>query len=82
MASSNPSQQPAEVAPVKTSCPQHVLDAIYGGQSKNKQAEYEASLKNWWVAYAERKDDEDEYVADTLLYDKNHLPRTAPEPKW
>ena len=36
--------------------------------------------RRWWEAYAERKDDEDEYVADTLLYDKTHLPRTAPAP--
>lgn len=37
--------------------------------------------RSWWRVYAERKDDEEEYVADTLLYDKTHLPRTAPAPE-
>ncbi len=32
--------------------------------------------------YADRKnDEEDEHVADSLLYDRNHLPRTAPAPE-
>jgi hypothetical protein len=31
--------------------------------------------------YADRKnDEEEEYVADSLLYDRTHLPRTAPAP--
>ena len=35
----------------------------------------------WWVEYADRKnDEEDEHVADSLLYDKSHLPRSAPAP--
>ena len=35
----------------------------------------------WWAEYADRKNDEgDEHVADSLLYDRNHLPRTAPAP--
>lgn len=39
-------------------------------------------LRSWWDKYAERRGDDnaDEYVADTLLYDKRHLPRTAPAP--
>ena len=33
------------------------------------------------VEYADRKnDEEEEYVADSLLYDRTHLPRTAPAP--
>ena len=31
--------------------------------------------------YADRKNDEEEYVADSLLYDRRHLPRTAPAPE-
>ena len=35
----------------------------------------------WWATYAERKDDEGEDLADSLMYgDKCHLPRTAPAP--
>ena len=54
---------------------------IHGSEGKDKKAEYEASLKRWWTEYADRKNDEDdEYVANSLLYDRNHLPRTAPPP--
>ena len=36
----------------------------------------------WWKEYADRKaDEEDEHVADSLLYDRNHLPRAAPPPE-
>ena len=28
----------------------------------------------------DRKNDEDEHVADSLLYDRRHLPRTTPAP--
>ena len=35
------------------------------------------SLRSWWTTYAERKDNEDDFIADTLLYDKTHLPRCA-----
>jgi hypothetical protein len=35
----------------------------------------------WWAEYSDRKNDEEhEYVANSLLYDRNHLPRTAPAP--
>ena len=35
----------------------------------------------WWVEYADRKnEEEDEHVSDSLLYDKSHLPRSAPAP--
>ena len=35
----------------------------------------------WWSEYADRKnDEEEEYVANSLLYDRNHLPRMAPAP--
>ncbi len=63
---SRPSAEPATVAAPqpKSSCPPHVLEAIYG-KPGNKKAQYEASLKNWWYTYAERRNDEEEYVADT-----------------
>lgn len=36
----------------------------------------------WWGEYADRKnDDADDHVADSLLYDRNHLPRSAPAPE-
>ena len=39
------------------------------------------SCCSWWSEYADRKNHEDdEYVANSLLYDRNHLPRTAPAP--
>ena len=57
-----------------------VLRAIYGSVEDKRQA-YEASLRRWWHEYADRKnDEEDEYVANSLLYDRNHLPRSAPAP--
>lgn len=59
-----------------------MLSIIHGDdQEVDKKAEYEASLRRWWSEYADRKnDEEDEYVANSLLYDRNHLPRTAPAP--
>ena len=40
-----------------------------------------AVCTRWWVEYADRKnDEEDEHVSDSLLYDKSHLPRSAPAP--
>ncbi len=36
----------------------------------------------WWAEYSDRKnDEEDEHVSDSLLYDRSHLPRTAPPPE-
>ena len=37
----------------------------------------------WWTDYADRKNDDEagEHVADSLLYDRRHLPRTAPAPE-
>ena len=37
-------------------------------------------FRRWWVEYVDRKNDEDEHVADSLLYDRRHLPRTTPAP--
>lgn len=39
--------------------------------------------RSWWKEYAARKNDEDqEHVADSLLYDERcHLPRTTPPPE-
>ena len=40
------------------------------------------AIDRWWAEYADRKnDEEEEHVADSLLYDKNHLPRMAPPPE-
>lgn len=63
-------------------CPPHVLAAIYDKKPPgDKKSQYEESLRRWWTEYADRKNDEtDEYVANSLLYDRNHLPRNAPAP--
>jgi hypothetical protein len=39
---------------------------------------------SWWKEYSHRKNDqEDDMVADSLLYDERcHLPRTAPGPRF
>ncbi|KDD71316.1 hypothetical protein H632_c5309p0, partial [Helicosporidium sp. ATCC 50920] len=69
----------AEPSSSSGGCPAHVLEAIYG--KVDKKAANEESLKRWWAEYADRKNDEtDEYVANSLLYDRNHLPRSAPAP--
>jgi hypothetical protein len=42
-----------------------------------------SSFHRWWNEYASRKNDEEdehEHVANSLLYDRNHLPRMAPAP--
>lgn len=68
----------------KSSCSQAVLDAIYGNKSaEEKKADYDRSLGSWWKEYAARKnDEEEEHVADSLLYDERcHLPRSAPRPE-
>lgn len=73
----------APVGSGKTSCPASVLEAIYGKTDEtSKREEYDKSLGNWWKEYASRKnDEEEEHVADSLLYDERcHLPRTAPRP--
>jgi len=59
-----------------------MMAIIHGSDAgKDKKAEYEKSLQRWWTEYADRKNDEDdEYVANSLLYDRRHLPRTAPAP--
>lgn len=48
----------------------------------SKEALYETSLRRWWSDYAARKgdDDEEEYLSNSLLYDKNTLPRSVPAP--
>ena len=63
--------------------PDHVRRAIYGEMSlEEKRAACDKSMNNWWREYAARKnDEEEEHVADTLLYDERcHLPRMAPRP--
>lgn len=67
----------------RTQCSTAVINAIYGNQtSKGKKEKYDSSLGNWWKQYASRKnDEEDEQVADSLMYDERcHLPRSAPRP--
>ena len=67
----------------KTNCSPAVLEAIYGKKDVDaKLKEYNTSLGNWWNEYAARKNDEDEeHVADSLLYDERcHLPRTSARP--
>lgn len=77
-----------------TQVPQHVLEAIYGKATTTttttttteieaKKQRYDESLATWWKTYSERKNDEDEeHVADSLLYDYRHLPRTTPAPNY
>ena len=39
-------------------------------ETATKAARYDESLKTWWRTYSERKnDEEEEHVADSLLYD-------------
>ncbi|KAL6756585.1 hypothetical protein V8C86DRAFT_62036 [Haematococcus lacustris] len=57
-----------------------MLKIIRGEQSEEeKHNAYDASLHRWWKEYASRKnDEEEEHVADSLLYDERcHLPRTV-----
>ena len=54
-----------------------------GGEEKSKSEAYDESLRSWWRTYSERKnDEEEEHVADSLLYDYRHLPRTTPGPNY
>lgn len=67
----------------KSKCSPSVMEAIYGAQSEQEKKEvYDRSLGHWWKEYASRKnDEEEEHVADSLLYDERcHLPRSAPRP--
>ncbi|KAK9811674.1 hypothetical protein WJX72_008054 [[Myrmecia] bisecta] len=76
----------ATVGSGKTHCPDYILKAIYGStvdaNPEDKNKAYNHSLTRWWKEYAFRKnDEEEEHVADSLLYDRNHLPRAAPPPE-
>ncbi|GMH38485.1 hypothetical protein BSKO_06369 [Bryopsis sp. KO-2023] len=75
-----PDQQNATGAK-RTKCPDEVMRAIYG-TTENKKEAYDASLQRWWKEYSARKnDEEEEHVADSLLYDERcHLPRTVERP--
>lgn len=79
---SNPKPEPVPEPPQPSRLPESVLRMIRGEVSApEKAAQYQDSLGNWWKEYADRKNDEkDEYIANTLLYDRNHLPRIAPPP--
>jgi hypothetical protein len=63
--------------------PDYIRRAIYGEMTlEEKRSAVDKSMNNWWKEYAARKnDEEEEHVADTLLYDERcHLPRTVPRP--
>ena len=63
--------------------PEHVRRAIHGETTpEEKKAAYDESLRGWWKEYAARKnDEEEEHVADSLLYDERcHLPRMVKRP--
>jgi len=52
-------------------------------KDEEKKQRYDDSLAQWWKTYSERKnDEEEEHVADSLLYDYRHLPRTTPGPNY
>lgn len=73
----------APVGSGKTNCSPAIMEAIYGKKDEaTKLKEYNESLGSWWNEYAHRKNDEDEeHVADSLLYDERcHLPRTSARP--
>jgi hypothetical protein len=83
--------RPPATARGGTAVPAHVMEAIYGKSAKTetdadvdaKKRAYDDSLKTWWRTYSERKnDEEEEHVADSLLYDFRHLPRTTPAPNY
>lgn len=63
---------------------EEMLKIIHGDTSVSKEEQYNASLQRWWHQYASRKnDEEEEHVADSLLYDERcHLPRTTPKPEF
>ncbi|WIA08261.1 hypothetical protein OEZ85_007704 [Tetradesmus obliquus] len=62
---------------------EEVLKVIHGRVDQgDKREKYQESLGRWWKDYSARKNDEEDMVADSLLYDERcHLPRTTPGPK-
>ncbi|KAF6263103.1 hypothetical protein COO60DRAFT_1491788 [Scenedesmus sp. NREL 46B-D3] len=62
---------------------EEMLKIIHGhGDQGEKKEQYQESLQRWWKNYSARKNDEEDMVADSLLYDERcHLPRTTPGPK-
>ena len=97
MTSSNASSRAPATARGGVAVPAHVLAAIYGDDDASsargvvesavdgtkKGEAYDESLRSWWRTYSERKNDEaEEHVADSLLYDYRHLPRTTPGPNY
>ncbi|KAG2426472.1 hypothetical protein HXX76_011702 [Chlamydomonas incerta] len=73
----------AQTSASTTVLPDYVLRAIRGEMTEEeKHKEMDKSLSSWWKEYASRKnDEEEEHVADSLLYDERcHLPRTTPPP--
>lgn len=63
--------------------PESVLRAIRGEATvEEKREHYDGALRRWWGEYAHRKNDEEqEHVADSLMYDERlHLPRTTRRP--
>eukprot|EP00879_Flechtneria_rotunda_P003110 GHRR01003331.1.p5 GENE.GHRR01003331.1~~GHRR01003331.1.p5 ORF type:complete len:106 (+),score=46.68 GHRR01003331.1:183-500(+) len=62
---------------------EEMLKVIHGHvDHEEKKDSYQGSLQKWWKNYSHRKNDEEDMVADSLLYDERcHLPRTTPGPK-
>ena len=78
-----PRQHPMVEGAELPELPDFVHRMIYGEITlEEKRAALDTSTRNWWREYAARKnDEEEEHVADTLLYDERcHLPRMAPRP--
>jgi hypothetical protein len=77
-------QQPNPPTTTTTSLlPESVLRAIRGeATTEEKRQAYDRGLQRWWGEYAARKnDEEEEHVADSLMYDERlHLPRTTRRP--
>jgi hypothetical protein len=85
-----PAAAPAAAAPTTATnttttslLPESVLRAIRGeATAEEKRGAYDQGLRRWWGEYAARKnDEEEEHVADSLMYDERlHLPRTTRRP--
>ncbi|GBF88335.1 hypothetical protein Rsub_01047 [Raphidocelis subcapitata] len=58
--------------------------AIHGEVTpQEKDAQLKGSLQRWWKEYAGRKNEEEDMVADSLMYDERcHLPRTTAGPRF
>lgn len=63
--------------PIKTACPKEVLEAIYGPKSPTKAQDCVNAQERWWKTYSSRKmADSEEYTANAMVYDPNHMPHS------